>query len=258
MAELWHEKIPYNDTENNYIPTITAYPASSKGAVIIFPGGGYGMKADHEGPVIGEWFQSIGITSFVVDYRVAPYKHPAEISDALRAVRWVRYYADNYKVDTDKIAVMGFSAGAHLAGSASVHYDKEMYTPLDRIDKEDPRPDASILCYPVIDMGNYRHDGSRQNLLGSPSTEQMNEFMSLHRQVNENTPEAFLWHTSSDQAVPVMNSLLYAEALSKACVPFELHIYPIGHHGLGLAPELPYVAKWQNDLEAWLKLKGWK
>ena len=258
MANLWETKIPYNDSENDYVPQITAYPASSKGAVIVFPGGGYGMKADHEGPVIGEWLQSVGITAFVVDYRVAPYKHPAEISDAIRAVRWVRYYADNYGIDKDKIAVMGFSAGGHLAGSVSVHYDKKMYEPTDRIDKEDAKPNASILCYSVIDMGTYRHDGSRQNLLGSPSPERMNDLMSLHQQVNENTPEAFLWHTSTDQAVPVMNSMLYAEALAKECIPFELHIYPIGGHGLGLAPAMPYVAKWQEDLKAWLKLKSWK
>lgn len=258
MAELWSGKIPYNTEELDFVPQINAYPASSRGAVIVFPGGGYGMKADHEGPVMAEWLQSVGITAFVVDYRVAPYKHPAELSDAMRAVKYVRFYADKYKVDSDKIAVMGFSAGGHLAGSVSVHYDKDIYEETDRIDKESCRPDASILCYPVIDMGYYRHDGSRANLLGSPSSERMNDFMSLHKQVNENTPEAFLWHTSTDQAVPVMNSLLYAEALSAECIPYELHVYPLGQHGLGLAPDIPYVAKWQNDLIAWLKLKGWK
>ena len=258
MAALWEGVIPYNDEENNFVPQITAYPAESKGAVIIFPGGGYIGRAEHEGPVIAEWFQSWGITAFVVDYRVEPYKHPAEISDAMRAVKYVRFYAEKYGIDRDKIAVMGFSAGGHLAGSISVHYDKEMYTETDRIDRENARPDASILCYPVIDMGNYRHDGSKLSLLGSFATEKTVDFMSLHKQVNENTPEAFLWHTSTDGTVPVMNSLLYAEALSKECIPYELHIYPMGHHGLGLSDDLPYVAKWQEDLKAWLKYKGWK
>lgn len=258
MADLWDGIIPYNDEENDFVPGITAYPAKSKGAVVIFAGGGYAMKADHEGPVMAEWLQAAGITSFVVDYRVAPYKHPAQISDAMRAVKHVRFYADKYETDHNRIAVMGFSAGAHLAGSVSVHYDKEMYKETDRIDREDCRPDATILGYPVIDMGYYRHDGSRENLLGSPSSERMHDFMSLHKQVNENTPEAFIWHTSTDRAVPVMNSLLYAQALSRENIPYELHIYPIGGHGLGLAPELPYVAKWQNDLLEWLKLKGWK
>lgn len=258
MAELWEGVIPYNDEENNFVPHIEAYPAESKGAVVIFAGGAYGGKAVHEGPVMAEWFQSWGITSFVVDYRVAPYKHPAEISDAMRAVKYVRFYAEKYGIDRDKIAVMGFSAGGHLAGSVSVHYDKEMYKETDRIDREDCRPNASVLCYPVIDMGNYRHDGSKKNLLGDFVSEKMENFMSLHKQVNENTPEAFLWHTSTDQAVPVMNSLLYAEALSKENIPYEMHIYPMGHHGLGLSPNEPYVAKWQEDLKAWLKHKGWK
>ena len=258
MAELWEEKIPYNDAENTYVPQIMAYPANSKGAVIVFPGGGYGMKADHEGPVIGEWLQAAGITAFVVDYRVAPYRHPAELADAMRAVKVVRYFSDTYGFDTDRIAVMGFSAGAHLAGSVSVHYDKEMYEQTDRIDRESCKPNLTILCYPVVDMGENRHDGSRQNLLGPRPTERMKDLMSLHKQVNENTPEAFIWHTSSDNAVPVMNSLLYAQALAQNNINFELHIYPMGHHGLGLSGELPYVAKWGDDLKAWLKMKGWK
>lgn len=258
MAMLWESKIPYNDKENTFVPQITAYPAESKGAVVIFAGGGYGAKAAHEGPVMAEWLQKCGVTAFNVDYRVAPYKHPAEISDAVRAVRYVRFYADKYGIDADKIAVMGFSAGGHLAGSVSVHFDKEFYEPTDRIDRESCRPNASILCYPVIDMGNYRHDGSRANLIGSNPKESMADFMSLHKQVTADTPEAFIWHTSTDQGVPVMNSLLYASALSAQNIPYEMHIYPVGPHGLGLAPNEPYVAKWQEDLKAWLKLKRWK
>lgn len=255
--KLW-ENIPYYDASEDFIPVISAYRADSKGAVIIFPGGAYAMKAEHEGAVMAEWFQKNGITSFVVDYRVAPYKHPAEISDAMRAIRFVRFYAEKYGIDRDKIAVMGFSAGAHLAGSVSVHYDKEMYEETDRIDRESCRPNASILCYPVIDMGTHRHDGSRQNLLGLLPRQEMTDFMSLHKHVNENTPDTFIWHTSTDEAVPVMNSLLYAEALSAQNIPYELHIYPMGPHGLGLAPEFPYVAKWGDNLMEWLKYKGWK
>lgn len=256
-SKLW-EKMPYSMGNDDFVPTISAYRADSKGAVIVFPGGGYVMKAEHEGAVIGEWFQKNGITAFVVDYRVAPYKHPAEISDAMRAIKFVRFYAEKYGIDRDKIAVMGFSAGAHLAGSLSVHYDKEMYDETDRIDRENCRPSASILCYPVIDMGAHRHDGSRQNLLGELPKQSMTDFMSLYKHINENTPEAFIWHTSTDQAVPVMNSLLYAQALSAQNIAYEMHIYPMGHHGLGLAPECPYVAKWADDLLDWLKNKGWK
>ena len=258
MIDLWEEKIPYNDSSCDFTPTIKAYPAQSAGAVVLFAGGGYGMKADHEGPVMAEWLQSIGITTFLVDYRVAPYKHPAQISDAVRAVRTARFYAEKFGYSRDKIAVMGFSAGAHLACSVAVHYDKEMYVPTDRVDEENCRPDATILGYPVIDMGNYRHDGSRQNLLGEHPTERETELMSLHLQVTPDTPEAFIWHTSTDQAVPVMNSLLYTQALARENIPFELHIYPLGSHGLGLAPAYPHIARWKDDLNDWFKLKGWK
>lgn len=250
--------MPYYNAEVDFIPEVTEYPSNSKGAVIVFPGGGYGMRAEHEGDAIAKWLNSVGVTAFVVDYRVAPYKHPAEISDAMRAVRWVRHNAYKYCIDKNKIAVMGFSAGAHLAGSVSVHYDKKMYEPTDEIDAESCRPDASILCYPVIDMFEYRHDGSRQNLIGERALHADKELMSLHRNVTSKTPQAFLWHTAADQAVPVENSIMYADALAKVQVPFELHIYPYGSHGLGLAPNEPHVAQWKSALENWLGLIGWK
>lgn len=263
MKSLWGEKIPYwNETyigsDQIRIPVIEEYPSSSKGAVIIFPGGGYAMRAEHEGKGYAAWLNSIGITCFVVQYRVAPYKHPAQISDGMRAVRFVRHYADKYGIDKDKIAVMGSSAGGHLAGSVAVHFDKKMYDETDDIDKEDCRPDAAILCYPVIDMFEYRHDGSRQNLIGERALHADKELMSLHKQVNENTPPAFIWHTAEDQAVPVENSLMYATALSKYQIPFEMHIYPMGHHGLGLAEELPYVSQWSESLEKWLDMMDFR
>lgn len=258
MIKLWNGEIPYNNPEIDFVPSITEYPAKSKGAVIIFAGGGYGFKAEHEGDGYGKWLQSIGITSFVVDYRVAPYKHPAQISDAMRAVRYVRHNADKYGIDKNKIAVMGSSAGGHLAGSVSVHYDKKIYEPTDEIDKESCRPDATILCYPVIDMFEYRHDGSRQNLIGERALHADKELMSLYKHVTASTPQAFIWHTSTDQAVPVENSLLYADALSKVQVPFEMHIYPLGPHGQGRAENIPHVAQWTKSLENWLALNEWK
>lgn len=268
MIKIWGNEMPYrletiepgtNALDSvDFEPYIQAYPAGSKGAVIVLPGGGYVNRAPHEGDTFGEWFQSIGITAFVFQYRVAPNAHPAELSDVQRVIRYVRHHADEYGIDRNKIAIMGFSAGGHLAGSASVHYDKKMYEPTDEIDNESAKPNLSILCYPVIDMGEYRHDGSRQNLLSSRPTEEMKEFMSLHKQVTADTPEAFIWHTSSDGAVPVANSLLYAEALSRYNINFEMHIYPLGCHGLGLAPNEEYVAKWSKNLEAWLTLKEWK
>lgn len=258
MSKLWSKEIPHFNKEIDFVPEIIEYPAKSKGAIIVFAGGGYGFKAEHEGDGYGKWLQSIGITAFVVDYRVAPYKHPAQISDAMRAVRYVRYNSDKYGIDKDKIAVMGSSAGGHLAGSVSVHYDKKMYEPTDEIDKESCRPNATILCYPVIDMFEYRHDGSRQNLIGERALHADKELMSLHKHVTADTPQAFIWHTSSDQAVPVENSLLYADALSKVQVPFEMHIYPIGPHGQGRAENIPHVAQWTKSLENWLELINWK
>ena len=258
MINLWNSTMPHTMESEGFIPHIKEYVAGSKGAVIVCPGGGYGGRAVHEGETMGEWFKSIGITAIVLEYRVAPYKHPAELSDVQRAVRYVRHNAEKYGIDKDKIAVMGFSAGGHLAGSASVHYDKKVYEPTDEIDNESARPDASILCYSVIDMGNYRHDGSRTNLIGSCPTAEMREFMSLHKQITDDTPEAFLWHTSSDDCVPVMNSLLYAQALAEHNINYELHIYPMGHHGLGLANDIPHVAQWSKSLENWLVYKGWK
>lgn len=258
MSNLWGGTIPHFNKDIDFIPQITEYPADSAGAVVVFAGGGYGMRAEHEGPVIGEWLRTLGITAFVVDYRVAPYAHPAQISDAMRAVKYVRHNAEKFGIDKNKIAAMGFSAGAHLAGSVSVHYDKNMYEPTDEIDGESCRPDASILCYPVIDMFEYRHDGSRQNLIGERALHADKELMSLYKHVTADTPQAFIWHTSSDQAVPVENSLLYAGALSRVQVPFEMHIYPIGSHGLGLAKELPHVGQWTKSLENWLKLIEWK
>lgn len=265
MENLWGKTIPYwnedfieeNQTKPR-IPSVTAYPSKSKSAVIVFAGGAYAFRAEHEGKGYADFLNSIGVTAFVVDYRVAPYKHPAQISDAIRAVRYVRHNADKYGIDKDKVAVMGSSAGGHLAASVSVHYNKKMYEETDETDSEDCRPNATILCYPVIDMFEYRHDGSRQNLIGERALHADKELMSLYKHITADTPPAFIWHTSSDQAVPVENSLMYADALSKVQVPFEMHIYPVGPHGLGTAPELPHVAQWTRSLDNWLKLIDFK
>ena len=258
MINLWNTTMPYASEDVDFIPHLKEYIAGSKGIVVVCPGGGYSCRADHEGDAIGEWFNSIGISAVVLEYRVAPYKHPAEMSDVQRAIRYVRHNAEKYGIDKDKIAVMGFSAGGHLAASASVHYDKKVYEPTDEIDKESAKPDASILCYSVIDMGDYRHDGSMHNLLGGRPTDDMRDFMSCHKQITTDTPEAFLWHTSSDECVPVMNSLLYAQGLATHSINYEMHIYPEGGHGLGLAPNNEYVSRWSEDLERWQTYKGWK
>ena len=262
--KLWGEVMPHRIDTVDFEPEMHVYEGDSKGAVVIFPGGGYEIRAEHEGHGYARWLQSIGITAWVVDYRVAPYAHPAIICDGLRAVKVARANAEKYGYDKDKIAVMGSSAGGHLAASVSVHYDKEFYQATDEIDKESAKPNASILCYSVLDMHDFRHDGTKQKLLGRRCTEADRDLMSLPMQVNINTPQTFLWHTAADPAVPVENTLLYAAALSKWMVPFEAHIFPYGPHGLGLADgvgygeNIPHVAQWVNALHNWLKLIDWE
>ncbi|MCH5186192.1 MAG: alpha/beta hydrolase [Oscillospiraceae bacterium] len=262
--KLWNDKAPFKEIEG-FEPEITEYIAEgSKAAVIVCPGGAYEFRAPHEGPDIAKWLKKNGVSAFVLDYRTAQMQHLgyAPLADAMRAIRYVRYNSEKWGLDKNKIAIMGFSAGGHLAASLSVHFDKEIYTPSDETDREDTRPNASVLCYPVIDMFEYRHDGSRQNLIGENPLHKDKEFMALYKHVNENTPQTFIWHTSSDAAVPIENTLLYSSALSKAKVPFEVHIYPIGSHGLGLANDenhdCPYVSQWGESLLKWLELIGFK
>lgn len=257
---LWPEnQIPYYNEDIDFIPYITPYiKEGAKGAVLVCPGGGYARRAPHEGNRIGEWLNSIGITAFILEYRVAPYAAPAEGADVQRGMRVARREAAKYGIE--KVAVMGFSAGGHLAGTASVHYDHPFYEPVDETDKLSARPDASILCYAVIDMHEYRHDGSRANLIGSNPKESLKEFYSLHKQITEDTPPAFLWHTAEDKGVPCVNSLLYAGELAIRRIPYELHVYPFGGHGKGLAEAEgdEHIHQWTDSLDKWLGLMGWK
>lgn len=251
--QLWSNGIPYYKKEVDFIPYLTPYiKEGAKTAVVVCPGGGYARRAEHEGNRIGEWLNEMGFSAFVLEYRVAPYQAPAESSDVLRAMRVARKEAEKYGIQ--KLGVMGFSAGAHLAGIASVHYDKKFYEETDETDQLSARPDFSILCYPVIDMFEYRHDGSRTNLIGSNPKKSQKEFYSLHMQVTEDTPPAFLWHTAEDSAVPAENSMLYAMALAEHKIPYELHIYPYGWHGQGLAEDNEYLHQWAEALHRWLVL----
>lgn len=250
--ELWGKKMPYQLEEEEFIPYITPFICEgAKTAIVVCPGGGYTHRAPHEGNKVGEWLNSIGVSAFVVEYRVAPYKAPAEGSDVQRAIRVARSQAGMYGIE--KIGVMGFSAGGHLAATASVHYDKKLYEETDEIDQFSARPDFSVLCYPVIDMFEYRHNGSRENLIGSRPTKSLKEFYSLNLQVTEDTPPAFLWHTTDDMGVAPENSMIYAMALASHNIPYELHIYQGGRHGQGLAEENPYLHRWTAALECWMK-----
>lgn len=259
--ELWPEWAPYalgNDREDR--PAITPYFAKGKGwkhsAVIVLPGGGYHTRAPHEGDPIARWLNTLGVTSFVLDYRVAPYKHPAPLTDAQRALRYVRSQAEAWNVDPSRLGILGFSAGGHLASTAGTHYDGGQKNAADPVERYSCRPDFMVLCYPVISMGEFRHDGSRTNLLGEEPAEESITLLSNELQVTPDTPPAFLWHTSDDPAVPVENALLFAGALSRCKVPFELHSYQTGHHGLGLAEDHPEAQTWPDLCTRWLKRIG--
>lgn len=256
--KLWDQTPGLCLTEPEIIPYIPEEKRSDA-AVVIFPGGAYRGLADHEGRGYAEFLNENGITAFVVNYRVAPHRFPLELLDARRAVRWVRAHAEEYGVCKDKVAVMGSSAGGHLTALVSTYRGAIDHEGMDAVDREDYLPNAQILCYPVIchpaDDG-VAHVGSYHNLLESrEQADQAKLDPSLI--ADEKTPAAFIWHTAGDAGVNVINSYRYAEKLRNLNVPVEMHIFPYGRHGLGLATEDPHVAQWSGLLLNWLRLMGW-
>lgn len=224
-------------------PPVEAYlPASrnaNRRALVIFPGGGYGHLSAHEGRGYAEYFAEAGFACFVVYYRLGTdgFRHPAMIEDAVAAVHSVRSRAGEFGFNRDQVGVVGSSAGGHLAASLMVHFQHYL-------DIADCRPDFGVLCYPVISLsGPYSHGGSRANLLGEPADPVSLEQLCCEKQVSPDTPPCFLWHTAEDEPVPMQNSLLFADALHKAGVPCELHVYARGRHGLGLEAPYPWAAE---------------
>lgn len=253
IIPLWPTEAPYTaQSPEQAPPSITEYRVEgSRGAVVVCPGGGYEMKAPHEGGPIAEMTNAAGISAYVLDYRVAPCHYNAPVTDALRAIRVVR------SLGYEKVGILGFSAGGNLTCSAATLYNMAELDESDPIDRLSSRPDAFIPCYPVVDMGDYTHEGSRTNLLGEHADDpEYRRKFSAQRNVTEDTPPAFLWHTASDGAVPVENSLMLAAALSEKKVPFELHIFPEGNHGLGLAEGNPIVSQWAGLCQKWLVGQG--
>ena len=244
------------------VPTISIYepPAEKKSgaAVVVCPGGGYGGLAEHEGHPVAQWLNAHGITAVVLKYRLGPrYRHPAPLQDAARAVRTVRARAKELGIDPQKIGILGFSAGGHLASTASTHFDVGNPAATDPIERVSSRPDVSILIYPVISFTTeYTHVGSRTNLLGNNPPQALMELLSNEKQVTPQTPPTFLVHTHADRPVPAENSLLYALALRKAGVPHELHLYEKGDHGFGLGGNDPVLSTWPVACAAWLKGRG--
>ncbi|WP_256757034.1 alpha/beta hydrolase [Cohnella sp. WQ 127256] len=254
---LWPNDAPWaQGTGDEDIPAIMAYPVNEdgRGAVIVCPGGGYSGRAEHEGEPIALWLNSIGIPAFVLRYRVAPYRYPCALTDVQRAVRYIRHHAGELGINAGKIGVLGFSAGGHLTASIGTHYDSGNPEAVDPIDRQSCRPDAIVPCYPVITLKPpFYHGGSAMNLLGENPDPDLLESLCLENQVTPDTPPTFIWHTADDAAVPVENALLLASALRKNNVPFDLHVYETGRHGLGLAEEDPHVATWTTVCGLWLK-----
>lgn len=257
---LWPEGEPFSKNGDGFQPYMESFllkTPNPAGALIVMPGGGYGAKMiTYEGRDVCARFNNSGLNSFMLEYRVAPNRHPAQLADAAQSVRIVRQNARKWGVKPDKIAVLGFSAGGHLAASACVHYGLAESLLSDRHNNVSARPDAGILCYPVISSGKFGHQGSFKNLLGENLPHELMKTMSLENNVHKDMPPVFLWHTANDAVVPVENSLLFADALSSHKVTFELHVYPNGPHGMGLGASDPHVATWVELCIGWLKKMG--
>ena len=255
---MWPEVAPGQKGKTaRDIPTLTPYWASnpSGSAIVICPGGGYGGLAPHEGKGYADWLVTQGIHCFVLKYRLgsAGYRHPVMLKDVSRAIRTVRANAVSWKIDPNRIGVMGSSAGGHLASTIVAHFDTGIQNG-DKIDRMSSRPDLGILCYPVITMGQFTHQGSKRNLLGTNPSKELVQLLSNELQIKRNSPPCFIWHTWEDKAVPVENSLLFATALRKKGVLLDLHIYEKGRHGIGLGgKDFSDLHPWTDDLLFWLK-----
>ena len=264
-ALLWPEGAPGAlGTSEQDQPTLTPYlpdPDRATGAaIVVCPGGGYGGLAAHEGQDYALWLNQHGVAAFVLKYRLGTqgYRHPAMLQDAARAVRTVRARAAEWKVDPRRVGIMGSSAGGHLASTALTHFEAGKPEAADPVERESSRPDLGILCYAVISLGEFTHQGSKRNLLGDQPEASLVVSLSNETQVTKDTPPCFLWHTWEDPAVPVENSLQFAAALRRAGVPFDLHIYQKGRHGIGLADKPPFARPhpWAGDCVFWLKEQG--
>jgi acetyl esterase/lipase len=262
---LWPKGAPESkgDTPNDK-PTLTVLPAPAEkangAAVVICPGGGYGaVMMTYEGVDVGRWFNTLGVSAFVLNYRHAGrgYQHPAPLEDAQRAIRTVRARAAEWKLDPKRIGILGFSAGGHLASTAGTHFDDGRLSADDPIERVGCRPDFLILIYPVITFSPpYTHGGSVRNLLGEKPDPKLIESLSNEKQVTANTPPTFLVASTADTVVPAENSIQFFLALRQAKVPAELHVYERGNHGFGMAQNDPAVGTWTKLCAEWLKLHG--
>ena len=262
IIPLWSGPAPgAQGTDDKDIPTITAYfprttPAGMS-AVIICPGGGYtNLAMNHEGRQVANFLNSQGIIAFVLKYRLGPkYHHPIELGDVQRAIRILRAHSGDWHIAPDKIGIMGFSAGGHLAMSASTHFDAGQASAADPIDRVSSRPDFAILGYPVISLTEpWTHQGSKNALLGQNADPELAKSLSGEQAVTAETPTTFIFQTNADTTVPAENATYYFLALRKAKVPAELHVFQNGPHGVGLAMDDPALSEWSKLLTNWLRI----
>ena len=246
------EKSPSGNPADDFQPYIDTFlldgASDALGGVLVLPGGGYHHRAKHEGNPVAEKFNALGYHAFVLQYRVAPYTYPAPQLDLVRAVKIIRSHAQEWKLG--KLAVLGFSAGGHLAASGTMLSEKFEKNEGDEADDFCGKADAMILCYPVISLtGDYGHIGSGMFLFGNDSAVVERAALSMEQLVDEHTPPAFLWHTAEDQVVDVANSTEFAKRMWACGNTCELHVFPHGPHGRGLA--------WgMHDLKQWAELAG--
>jgi len=245
-------------------PTIEVYlPANANAngqAMLIFPGGGYQILAyDWEGIDIAKFLNGKGIAGIVVKYRLPSSvsqkdKHLVPLIDAQRALRMVRSMAKDFNIEPNKIGILGFSAGGHLAATLGTHFNEKVYEPLDEIDEVSARPDFMALGYPVISFKQMiTHDGSKRNLSGDKSEPSIIEYFSNEEQVTAETPPTFLFHAADDPGVPVENSLAFFKACKEKGVPATMHIYPTGGHGFSLARDNVHLRGWTERLFEWME-----
>jgi acetyl esterase/lipase len=261
---LWQGRAPgaLGDAPED-IPTLTIHmPPNTTGpmtAVIVAPGGGYRtLSMNKEGRIPATYLSSLGVAAFVLKYRLGPkYRHPIELGDMQRAIRTVRSRAGEWHIAPERIGVMGFSAGGHLASHASTQFDGGAAESADEIDRASSRPNFAILGYPVISLSEaWTHQGSRTNLLGEKAGAELARRLSTDTQVTSQTPPTFLFHTNADTSVPVENSVSYFLALRKAGVPAEMHIFKDGPHGVGMPMNDPALSEWPKVLANWMRASG--
>jgi acetyl esterase/lipase len=264
-GDLGPEREAGGSISNVSLPTLTVVPPavdrhlSPYGtAVILCPGGGYtNLSAKREGQQYAAWLSTLGVTTFILKSRLQEWGHPAPLQDVLRAIRLVRSRAAEFGVDPKRIGVMGSSAGGHLAASASTLWDHADGRTGAALDSVSARPDFAVLVYPVITMTDpAAHAGSRKALLGAAPSPALLAQMSVEQQVTAATPPTLLLHTQFDKAVPVQNSLMYFDALTRAGVPAELYVFEQGGHGIAMRDGLGNASAWPRRAEDWLRQRG--